>query len=225
MKFLTYDGRLATALLKLFHFFIVSTQLVCAAVPAMLFQALVGWQSTHLALLLGVASLLPIGPAIFAALASMADYLAAGGYPGCPLPRFWSAWANGVRRLYWWWLLASALILMLAYDLSLFGLNISVVSVTILVSSLLIVFTLGISLNVLQGRKERNMTLLIAVMLDLLRRPHVAVGWLGAVIACGIAMALPVVGPNAAMVLPAVCAWTILILNGAYKPSPRKELS
>jgi hypothetical protein len=84
MRGFAYDGPLARALLTVAYIFGVSLSLVACAVPYVLFEQLVGWQPTHLALVIGVLSTLPFGPALFATLSAARDLLDVHGSPGRP---------------------------------------------------------------------------------------------------------------------------------------------
>jgi hypothetical protein len=72
-RLLGYDGVIATLLLGAFQFFLVSLWFIACMTPVLAFQALVGWQSTHLALWLGAASLSTAAPALQALVTAAAS--------------------------------------------------------------------------------------------------------------------------------------------------------
>ncbi|MGX9901445.1 hypothetical protein ACW0JT_18950 [Arthrobacter sp. SA17] len=216
MKHFAYDGRLGTGLLSIFQFFAVSVQAISCAVPAMAFQALVGWQPTHLAVWIGTVSLVPMGPAIYATLSSMRDYQAARSYPGQPISRFWSAWKFGARRLAWWWSSLMAITILLAYDFALYAPSVPLLIGSATMAAASLVVTLELCIAVQRGDHDRPAAALTRAIRAVLRRPHIALGWVGVCVFGVVAMTLPIIGPSITLFVPAVCAWVVLILDEAF---------
>ena len=114
------DGRVAATLLSVFQYFVVSVSFLACLVPVVAFTLAVGWQPTHLALWLGAASLLPVAPAVYALLRSTRRLISEAADAGAGRV-FWASFVNGCRTLAWAAAGASALVLVLGYDLALFG--------------------------------------------------------------------------------------------------------
>ena len=100
------------------YIFVTSVLFGATAVPYGVFAALVGWQPTHLAVWLGVATLLPLGPSLHGLLAT-AEAVLAEDAPSAAARTFVAAWWLSARELWWFWLGASALLVAMAYRLSL----------------------------------------------------------------------------------------------------------
>ena len=208
---LAYDGPIATALLRIFQFFLVAVSFIACLVPALVFQALVGWQGTHLALWLGAASVLPLAPAVFAALVA-AGVLLAPGETGAGRS-YWRAFALGVRSLWWLALGLSLGVLLVGYDVALLGGSDSVLLFAVVVLALLLVLVVGISSMAAIHSPARP--LIVASVRATAARPHLALSWL-LLIGVGVgASMLPVIGGAIALFAPALVACGIVICNRA----------
>jgi hypothetical protein len=213
--FFTYDGRLARSLLAAFQFFIVSVQFLATALPAILFDRLVGWQPTHGAIWLGVLSTVSIGPGAVAALSSMRAFVLEGGYPGRPFRTFWTGFSTAITRLWWFWTGLAVLEVLLAYNLALYGALDAVFIGAVLVGALLLVACVSMSCALLAGASGRPLLMLASAMRAAIVRPQAPAAWILLVaIGCGSTL-VPVIGPNLALFAPGVCAWAILIVNDA----------
>ncbi|WP_442576375.1 hypothetical protein ACSBPH_04350 [Microbacterium sp. F51-2R] len=209
---LAYDGPIATALLRVFQFFLVAVSFVACLAPVLLFDALVGWQPTHLALWLGAASLLPVAPAVLGALSAARRVLLVSGGTG-PARTFWRGFARGVRSL--WWLAAamSAAVLVIGYDLALMGDSDTMLLFATLGLSLLLVLVVGISSVAESSATTRPRALTVAAVRAIIARPHVALSWV-LLIAAGVgASILPMIGGTVALFAPALVASAIVICN------------
>lgn len=213
MRGFSPDGPLATALLTVAYLFVVSLSLVACAMPYVLFERLVGWQPTHLALVLGVLATLPFGPALFAALSTARDLLDVHGSPGAPFRRFRLALASGVRSLWWYWVLVAVLTLLMAYNIALAAESTAVVAAAGFLAAVAIVLAVALSCAVLSGASGRPSALLVVAVRAAAARPHVALAWLLLVAIAYAATLVPIIGPSLALFVPAAAACGILIVN------------
>lgn len=210
-----YDGLIGRLLLSIFQFFVVSVQFLATALLAVLYDRIVGWQATHLAVWLGALALLPMGPGVYAVLAAMRDFLTEGGYPGTPIRRFWRAYRDGATRLWWWWLGAAAFAVLLGYNAALYGESAIVFAGIVIGGALVVVASVAVCCAVLLGVRGRPLQLVAAALGSAARTPHAVFAWLFVVVAVAGASAIPVIGPSLALFLPALAGWAILIVNAA----------
>jgi hypothetical protein len=216
MRGFAYDGPLARALLTVAYLFAVSLSLVACAVPYVLFEQLVGWQPTHLALVTGVLSTLPFGPALFATLSAARDLLDVHGSPGAPFRRFRLAFASGVGSLWWYWALVGFLTLLMAYDVALAAEATVVVAAAGILAAVAIVLGVALSCAVLSGASGRPSALLVVAVRAAAARPHVALAWLLLVAVTYAVTLIPIIGPSLALFTPAAAACGILIVNRTF---------
>lgn len=210
-----YDGLIGRLLLSIFQFFVVSVQFLATALLAVLYDRIVGWQATHLAVWLGALALLPMGPGVYAVLAAMRDFLTEGGYPGTPIRRFWRAYRDGATRLWWWWLGAAAFAVLLGYNAALYGESAIVFAGIVIGGALVVVASVAVCCAVLLGVRGRPLQLVAAAFGSAARTPHAVFAWLFVLVAVAGASAIPVIGPSLALFLPALAGWAILIVNAA----------
>lgn len=212
-SWLAPEGRLSRMLLTILQHFESSALFVVCLMPALAFHALVGWQPTHLAVWLGVASLVPAGPGLFALLAVSRDFLAENGYPGHGIRRFSAAFVRGLDRLATWWALTAFLGLLLAYNLAIAGASDAVLVGSIVLLACICATTVGASVAVLTGADAGLLSLLAAVATVAIRRPHVVLTWILIGVTTGLACLLPVIGTSLALVLPGLAATAVLVVN------------
>lgn len=216
MRGFSPDGTLATALLTVAYLFVVSLSLVACAMPYVLFEQLVGWQPTHLAVITGVLATLPLGPALFAALSAVRDLLDVPGSPGAPFRRFRLAFVSGVRSLWWYWALVAFLTLLMAYNVALAAEPTAVIVAAITLAAVAIALAVALSCAVLSDAPGRPSALLAAAAGTAAAHPHVVLAWLLLVAVAYAAMLIPLVGPSLALFTPATAACGILIVNRAF---------
>lgn len=216
MRGFAHDGPIARALLNVAYLFAVSVSVVACTIPYALFEQLVGWQPTHLAVVVGVVSMLPLGPGLFAALSSSRSFLLERGSPGAAFRRFWRAFAWGVRSLGWYWALVALLTLLMAYNIILAASTTAVLVAAVLLAALAIVFAVALSSTRLSDVSGRPSALLVVAARSVAARPHVALAWLLLVAASYAATLIPLVGPSLAFFTPAIAASGILIVNATF---------
>jgi hypothetical protein len=195
-----------------FQFFLVAVSFLACLAPALLFDALVGWQPTHLALWLGAASLFPVSPAVLGALTAARRVLLVSGETGSART-FWRGFVRGARSLWWLTAGASGAVLVIGYDLALFGDSDAVLLVAVTGLAMLLVLVVGISSVAEACAITYPRALLVAAVQAIIARPHVALSWL-LLIAAGVgASMLPVLGGTVALFAPALVACAIVICN------------
>ncbi|WP_203581854.1 hypothetical protein [Microbacterium hibisci] len=215
---LALDGPVAATMLTVFQYFVVSISFIGCLVPVVAFTALVGWQPTHLALWLGVLSLLPLVPAGYALLRSSRRLLAdRADAQGGRL--YWRSFVVGCRTLWWAAAGASAVALLLAYDLALFGdsdaMLLFVAAGAAVAVMLLIAVCVVAAAGVAAGVARRPIETLSVAARAVARRPHIGLAWL-LIIALGlIGAGLPIIGSAFALFLPALLGAAIHICNDA----------
>lgn len=213
---LALDGRVATTMLTVFQYFIVSASFIACLVPAVAFALLVGWQPTHLALWLGAVSLLPLAPALYALLRSTRRLLddRADAHAG---RLFWASFVNGCRTLAWAAAGASALVLLLGYDLALFGGSDAMLLFVAAVAAVLIALLIAVCAVAAARTSHRPVHTLTLAVRAVARRPHIALSWL-LLLVLGVGVAsLPLIGAPVALFLPALLGAAIHICNDALR--------
>ncbi|GAA5200572.1 hypothetical protein [Microbacterium jejuense] len=213
---LALDGPLAGTVLAVFRYFTVSVSFLACLVPLLAFTALVGWQATHVAVWLGAASLLPVAPATFALLRSSRLLLVERGDAAAGRA-FWSAFAYGCRHLWWAAVTTSAVALVLAYDLALFGGSDAVVLLVAAGAALAVALLVGVCVVAAADGPHGAIETVTAAVKAVVRRPHIALSWLLLIAAGLAATAIPLLGPTLALFLPALIGAGIHICNDALR--------
>jgi hypothetical protein len=219
---LALDGPIATLLLTTFQFFLVSVSFVGCLVPALLFTALVGWQSTHLAVWLGALSLLPLAPAVYALLRS-ARRLLIDRSDAHAAREFWISFAHGCRTLAWAAIAVCVLAVLLGYDLALFGASGAMALLIACAAAASAALLIAVCAVAAARDDHHAVELLTAAVKAIARRPHVALSWLLLTVIGVVALAVPVIGPPLALFLPALLGVGIHICNDALRLSLNDE--
>ena len=215
---LALDGPLAATVLAVFRSFVLSVSFIGCLVPVLAFTALVGWQATHLAVWLGAAALLPLAPATYALLRGARSLLSEPG-DAATGREFWTSFARGCRDLWWAALGLGVVVVVLQYDLALFGGADAVVLLAAVAAALAVVLLIGVCVVAAAqpaGVRGPLETVTVAVR-AIARRPHIALSWL---LLTGVglaATALPLIGPAIALFLPATVGAGIHICNDALR--------
>ena len=222
---LALDGPVAMTSLAVFQYFVLSVSfLAAAALPAVAFQLLIGWQGTHLALWLGAVSTLPVAPATYALLRGARSTLTHKAEAHA-VRTFWRAFADGCRTLWWAALAAAGIVLTLGYDIALYDASGAVLLFAAAAAAVAAVLLVAVSLVAASAPQARATAMVIVAARRICRRPHVALAWL-LLIGLGVAAtALPLVGPAVALFLPALVGVGIHICNDALRFHPHDETS
>ncbi|MBS1907790.1 MAG: hypothetical protein JST33_14770 [Actinobacteria bacterium] len=207
---LGYDGIIAALLLGAFGWFRVSVSFLVALIPLVVFQALVGWQLTHLALWLGAAALLPAYPALEALLTAGAVLLDGGPRPG---RAFWVALGRSVRRRWWAAIVPSAAALLLGYDLAVLGAGALALLAGAVASALVFVLAIGLACRSSADEDRQALALVADAVRRIAVRPHIPLTWLLLAAVIVLASSLPVLGALGWMFGPAAFAVTVQICN------------
>lgn len=210
------DGRVAITMLTVFQYFVVSVSFLACLVPVVAFTLAVGWQPTHLALWLGAASLLPVAPAVYAVLRSTRRLISEGADAGAGRV-FWASFVNGCRTLAWAAAGASALVLLLGYDLALFGGSDAMLLFAAAAMMALLVLVVAVCVVAAADAANRPVETLTLAVRAVVRRPHIALSWLLLVVVGVGAAALPLIGAPLALFLPALLGSAIHICNDALR--------
>lgn len=200
-RLLGYDGVIATLLLGAFRYFLVSLSFVACLVPMLAFQALVGWQATHIALWLGAAAVLPVAPALHGLTTAAAALLDSDSHAA---PLFWRGFADAVRHRWGSALTLSAAVLVLGYDIALLGADPGVLLGAVAVAA--VVAAIVVAGAFLSDSPLRGAAFALAAARIVMQRPHLALVWLLLAGLAALATSLPVVGAVAWMSMPALAA-------------------
>ncbi|MGK3954253.1 hypothetical protein ACLKM7_18185 [Microbacterium sp. I2] len=213
---LALDGAVAQLVLAVFQYFVVSVSFAGCLVPVVAFSLLVGWQPTHLSLWLGALSLLPVVPAVYALLRSSRRLLAERADAGAGR-EFWRSFVRGARTLAWAAIAMSALVLLLGYDLALFGGSDAMLLFVAAAAAIVLALMIAVCAVAAACDGGSPVELLTAAAKATARRPHVALSWL-LMLGLGVALAaLPVIGAPFALFLPALLGVGIHICNDALR--------
>lgn len=209
-RLLGYDGIIATLLLGAFRYFLVSLSFVACLVPMLVFQALVGWQATHIALWLGAAAVLPVAPALHGLTKAAAALLDSEAHVA---QTFWRGFAEAVRHRWGAALTLSAAVLVLGYDVALLGADAGVLLAAVAVAA--VVAAIVVAAAFLSDSPLRGAAYALAAARIVLQRPHLALVWLLLAALAILATSLPVIGAVAWLSAPALAAVVATINNRA----------
>lgn len=200
-RLLGYDGVIATLLLGAFRYFLVSLSFVACLAPVLAFQALVGWQATHVALWLGAAAVLPVAPALHGLTEASAALLDAEPHAA---RIFWREFADAVRHRWGSALALSVAVLVLGYDIALLGADAGVLLGAVAVAAAVVAIVVAAAF--LSDSPLRGTAYALAAARIVLQRPHLALVWLLLAALAALATSLPVVGAVAWLSTPALAA-------------------
>lgn len=200
-RLLGYDGVIATLLLGAFRYFLVSLSFVVCLVPMIAFQALVGWQATHIALWLGASAVLPVAPALHGLTQAAAALLDSETHVA---HTFWRAFVDAVRHRWGSALALSAAALVLGYDIALLGADAGVLLGAVVAGA--VVAAIVVAAAFLSESPLRGAVFALAAARVVLQRPHLALVWLLLAALAALATSLPVIGAVAWFSTPALAA-------------------
>lgn len=204
-----YDGRLSQGLLTIWRAFCASVGFLLANLPLALYQALVGWQPTHLAIALAALAVLPLVPAVHALLAASAELLDRGA-DASTWRTFWGTLRRTPRPILLAAAATAAVTALLSYDIALLGDLDGVVASTAAAAALGLVIVLALSLGVLEGRPG-----LVEALEPVIRRPWVALTWVVLVAVALLGSTLPVVGSTWALFAPVLVGLSVVVTSRA----------
>lgn len=219
---LGYDGIIATMLMRILSIFVVSVSFLACLVPAVLFQLVVGWQGTHLALWLGALSVLPLFPAVSAVIAAAGQRLLLEEADGAGRV-FWSSFARASRTQWPVSLAVSAVILVLAYDFVLFGSHDAAFIAIAVALAMVVVLIIAVASAAANDPSLGRRTVVVRAVRAVARRPHIGLCWLLLIAAAGAASTLPIVGGAVVLSAPALVACGVVVCNRALGLFPRAK--
>ncbi|MFK4762621.1 hypothetical protein ACI3KS_16965 [Microbacterium sp. ZW T5_45] len=207
-RLLGYDGVIATLLLSAFRYFLVSLCFVACLAPLLVFHAMVGWQPTHLSLVLGAAALLPLAPALHALLRASAALLDGDHHV---VRTFWRGFADAVRVRWGTAVAVSVAALVLGYDVALLGAGAGVLLGAVAAAG--VVIAVVVAGAALSDSPVRGAAFAAASVRIVMLRPHLALVWL-LLGALGVAATtLPMIGAVAWLSAPALAGVAAVICN------------
>nr|WP_201470691.1 hypothetical protein [Microbacterium hydrocarbonoxydans] len=207
-RLLGYDGVIATLLMGAFRYFVVSLSFVSCLVPMLAFQALVGWQATHIALWLGAAAVLTVGPALHGLTQAAAGLLDSEPHVA---RIFWVGFVDAVRHRWGSAVVLSVAVLVLGYDVALLGADAGVLLGAVAVAAVVAMVT--VSAAFLTESPLRGIAFAVAAARIVMQRPHLALVWLLLGAAAVLTTTLPVVGAVGWLSAPALAAVAATICN------------
>jgi len=199
-----YDGALAQLLIGILQVFLVSVSFLAATSPLTAFVLLVGWQPTHLAIVLFAASTVTVAPAFAGALAAAERIIDERGDAHAGRA-FWRAFARSCRSRWPVAVGAAAIAWFLSYDVALFS-GIDAVLLATLVGSALLV----IALVAVGSAPDAS---LAAACRGAAGRPRLALAWLLLAVVAALLCLIPIVGTSLMLFTPGLAALAIQICN------------
>lgn len=210
------DGPVAQTALVVWTVFVTSSCFLLACLPYLIFEVLVGWQPSHLALLLGSLTMAPVAPALCGLLVSTRAMVDGRGYPRRPAHRFYLAIRDSSPAQRQLWLALPVLVLFLAYDLALYAGKTPVVATMVaLVGVLTGIVVIGGSTIPTPGQNLRGM--LTTVLTSLARHPLLPLTWLFLLAAAVLLTRVPLLGPSLGLFLPGAWAAAVEVVNRFFK--------
>ena len=218
-RLLAYDGPLAGRVLGVFGCFLASVSFLACLIPLLVFTALVGWQATHLAILLSAVATAPVVPGIHGLLGAAGSLLDHGrdAHAGRV---FWRGFADGCRRLWRIAALVGAATVIVSYDVALLPTSDILLLAVPVIAAVLLGLVIAVSLRA--GAPTEPRPSLRGAAHAAARAPHVVLSWmLLAALAVGAAF-LPVVGSSAVLFAPGLAALGIQICARALRFETRE---
>ncbi|MDQ0615091.1 hypothetical protein QF046_002732 [Microbacterium sp. W4I4] len=223
-RVLGYEGPVAAMMLGAFACFLASASFLASLLPAIAFQALVGWQSTHLAIWLGALSLSTAFPAVRALLVVAGAILDEGIATARVDRLYWRTLAGAFRDQPWAAGILPVAAVVLGYDLALMGSSDTVFLIVWAAVLVIVAFLIGLASSTAPSGERTALELVAHTAVAIARRPHVALAWLLIVALTAAATVLPVLGALAVLLLPAVSAVGIVMCNRALGFSVAQEV-
>lgn len=217
-RLLGYDGIIATLLLGAFRYFLVSLSFVACLVPLLAFQALIGWQATHIALWSAAAAALTVVPGLHGLTRAAAALLDSEPHV---TRTYWRGFTDAVRHRWGSAVVLSAAVLVLGYDAALLGADADVLLAAVAVAA--VVAAIVVSSAFLSDSPLRGAAYALAATRVVLQRPHLALVWMLLAMLATLATSLPVLGAVAWLSAPALAAVAATICNRALGFAAARE--
>lgn len=218
-RFVAYDSPVSQTVLTVWGVFVTAVCAWLLLLPQLAFELLVGWQSTHLAIWLGVASLVTVGPMLRGLMTASTDILAEKGYPSHLARGFFSSIRNAPRALWMLWALAFPVGLFVAYDVALAGGSVSRMVPAIVLGVLLALLLTAAGVLAQDGRHgdQGLIGLVTASLMAMVRRIWLPLTWLFLLAVCLLLTRIPLIGPTVALFVPALWGLGVALVNGMWR--------
>lgn len=207
----SYDSAVSQTLLNVWAVFVIAVLGWLFLLPQVAFILLVGWQPTHVAVWLGILSLIPIGPGLRGLFAASRAVLAERSYPGHLARTFFFSIRQASRGQILVWVAASVAELFVAYDIALFGTTPSVfvpaVGLAILVAVLLMA-SAATEPATPHGTVLSLREYMAAMLIVVARKVYVPLTWLFLLIVVAMLSRIPLVGSMLLLFAPGL--WGLL---------------
>lgn len=213
-RFVAYDSPVSQTILTVWGVFVASACAWLLLLPQLAFELLVGWQPTHLAIWLGVASLVTVGPMLRGLLAASTAILAEKGYPSHLARAFFSAISHAPRSLWALWALVLPIGLFVAYDVVLAAGSPARMAPAIVLGVLLML--LLVAAGVLAEPGQGLVEVVTEAAVALARRIWLPLTWLFLLAVCLLLTRIPVLGPTVALFVPALWGLGVALVNGTW---------
>ncbi|MGY3521052.1 hypothetical protein ACVMYR_32665 [Micromonospora sp. PTRAS2] len=205
---------MAQTAIAVWYVFVISLCFLVACLPYFVFETVVGWQASHVALWLGTLSLAPVPPALRGLMESARALVTERGHPGRPIRRFYRAVLDATPALRALWYTVPVLILLMAYDLALYGADSSAATVAVAVAATIVgIVVIGASATSAPTPGDSLPGLVTAVLRALGRRPLVPMAWILLLVVAIAASRTPLLGPSLTLFLPGAWAAAVGIVN------------
>lgn len=220
-RLLAHDGRIAVWLLTIWQCFLAAIAFLATLSPFLLFQSLVGWQATHLAIALFGISLLPVIPGTYALLVATARVLDVGGEAsaGKTFVRAFREASSSLRGVA---IGAAVVAVVLSYDIALFAADDTTLLITVGAIAVVLAVFLAICVTATES-DSRGLALVLQSVTLAARRPHIVLAWLFLAAIGGASAAAPLVGSSLMVFAPTLVALGIHVCNRALGFRPRTE--
>ncbi|NMM94432.1 hypothetical protein G1C95_1619 [Bifidobacterium sp. DSM 109957] len=208
---LSYDSAVSQTLLNVWAVFVIAVLGWLFLLPQVAFILLVGWQPTHVAVWLGVLSLIPIGPGLTAIFAASRAVLAERGYPGHLTRTFFASIRQASRGQILVWAIASVAELFVAYDIALFGTAPSVFVPAVALAMLMAVLLMASAATEPTTPHGTVLSLreyMAAMLVVVARKVYVPLTWLFLLIVVAMLSRIPLVGSMLLLFAPGL--WGLL---------------
>ncbi|HJB11313.1 MAG TPA: hypothetical protein H9786_12435 [Candidatus Brachybacterium merdavium] len=212
------DSWPARAVLVIFQIMLTSISSLLATAPLIVFELLVGWQPTHLAIALFSLSLACVVPALGGLLAGSAEILDHGS-DAQGLRAFWRGARDAAAGLWAAVLFVPAMGVLISYDAALLpdDTAMTVIMVATALGTAMLVTALCIEHAMRPGRE--GLAQLASALRALGQRPHVVLTGLILVASPALFWMLPVIGPTSVLFTPALAGIAAHVCSRAFDPS------
>ena len=216
-RFVAYDSPVAQTILTIWGVFVLAVCSWVFLIPLLTFELLVGWQPTHLAIWLGMASLLTLGPLCRGLIVASTSILNERGYPGHLARTFFSSIRRAPRALWLLWILVFPIGLFVAYDVALSGGSPSRMIPAIVLGVLLALVLVAVG-ALAETDDDRSLIELVTIAFAaMIRRVWLPLTWAFGLALMALASRIPAIGPTIVLFAPALWGLLVALVNGMWR--------